>query len=194
MNDLLSSPHPTVAELERELRRVKYRRSYRRVLKSTIFTLITVAAVAVLIAMLWMPVLRIYGASMAPVLEDGEIVIIAKGAQFEQGDVIAFYYNNKILIKRVIAFAGEWVNIDENGNVSVNDRPLEEPYLTEKARGNVNIDLPYQVPDGTLFVMGDHRLTSADSRNTAVGCVTQDQLVGKVLLRVWPFDRIGLIR
>lgn len=184
---------PTVEQLEKELKRERYRRNYGRVLRSTLFTLISVAAVAILIAMLFMPVLQIYGSSMTPCMEDGDIVVTLKGNDFKRGEVIAFYYNNKILVKRVIAFPGDWVNLDEEGNVYVNDQLLDEPYLDEKAFGDVNIDLPYQVPDGKLFVMGDHRATSADSRNTAVGCVSEEQIVGKVTLRVWPFDSFGWI-
>jgi signal peptidase I len=184
---------PTVEQLENELRRERYRRNYNRVLRSTLFTLISVAAVAILIAMLFMPVLQIYGTSMSPCLEDGEIVVTVKRGDFKQGDVISFYYNNKILVKRIIAFPGDWVNIDQEGNVTVNGKQLEEPYLTDKAYGDVNITLPYQVPDGKLFVMGDHRSTSADSRNTAVGCVAEEQIVGKMLLRVWPFSAFGPI-
>lgn len=184
---------PSVEQLETELRRVKYRSRYRAVLKSTIYTLITVAAVAVLVATLWLPVLQIYGSSMTPTLQDGEIVFSVKTSQMEQGDVVAFYYNNKILVKRVIAGPGEWVNMDEDGTVYVNDVPLQEPYLAEKAFGDADIEFPYQVPDGRFFVMGDHRTTSVDSRHTAVGCVGQDQIVGKIMFRVWPFERFGMI-
>lgn len=185
---------PTVEQLENELRRERYRRNYNRVLRSTLFTLISVAAVAILVAMLFMPVLQIYGSSMSPSLEDGEIVVTIKRGDFQQGDVISFYYNNKILVKRIIAFPGDWVNIDQEGNVFVNGKQLDEPYLADKAYGDVNIQLPYQVPDGKLFVMGDHRSTSADSRSTAVGCVAEEQIVGKMLLRVWPLSVFGPIQ
>lgn len=184
---------PSVEELESELKRVRYKRRYNSVLKSTIYTLITVAAAAVLVATLWLPVLQIYGSSMAPTLQDGDIVFSVKNAQMERGDVVAFYYNNKILIKRVIAQPGEWVNMDEDGTVYVNDQRIDEPYLTEKAFGQTNIELPYQVPDGQYFVMGDHRESSVDSRNTAVGCITQDQIVGKILFRVWPMETLGVV-
>jgi len=184
---------PTVAQLEAELKREKYKRRYRTVLKSTVFSLITVAAVAVLVATLWLPVLQIYGGSMAPTLQDGEIIFSVKTSDFEPGDIVAFYYNNKILVKRVICGPGEWFDIDENGTVYVNEQELEEPYLMEKALGDTNIELPYQVPDGKIFVMGDHRATSVDSRNTAVGCVAQEQIVGKIIFRVWPFAHFGNI-
>ena len=178
----------SIEQLEREMNRLKHQRNYRRTLTSTISVLITVAALTVLISMLVMPVLQIVGESMTPSITNGEIVVALKGSGFEKGEIIAFYYNNKILVKRVIASAGEWVNIDENGNVFINGTPLNEPYLVEKAYGDTNIELPYQVPDGKIFVMGDHRATSADSRNTAVGCVSDEQIVGKVLFRIWPFD------
>lgn len=184
---------PSVADLEAELSRVQYQQRYSSVLRSTVFTLITVAAAAVLVATLWLPVLRIYGSSMTPTLQDGEIVFSLKTDTMEPGDVIAFYYNNKILIKRVIATPGEWVDIAEDGTVYVNDRLLNEPYVTEKAFGDADIELPYQVPDGQFFVMGDHRATSADSRHTAVGCITPDQIVGKIIFRVWPMDQIGAV-
>lgn len=182
---------PSSDVLEAELNRLKYKRRYRSVLRSTIYTLVTVAAIAVLVATLWLPVLQIYGNSMTPTLEDGDILFAVKTSEFEPGDIIAFYYNNKILIKRVIAKPGEWVDIDENGTVSVNGKVLDEPYLTERAYGDCNIEFPYQVPDGRFFVMGDHRATSVDSRNTAVGCVAQEQIVGKNVFRIWPLDHIG---
>ncbi|MBQ6373375.1 MAG: signal peptidase I [Clostridia bacterium] len=186
--------NPTVEQLEVELRRERYKRNYRATLLSTVSALVIVAAVAVLVSMLWLPVLQVVGESMTPSLCEGEIIISPKGSKFQKGDIIAFYYNNKILVKRVIANAGEWVNIDPNGNVFINDVPLDEPYVTEKAFGDCNITLPYQVPDGKIFVMGDHRATSSDSRNTAVGCVAEEQIVGRVMLRVWPFKKIGAIR
>ena len=192
MKKKILNERPTVEMLEAELNRVKYRQRYRLVLKSTIYTLITVAAVAVLVATLWLPVLQIYGSSMTPTLQDGEIVFSVKTADLEQGDIIAFYYNNKILVKRVIAGPGEWVDIcPETGNVLINDVLLEEPYLQEKAFGDADIELPYQVPDGKIFVMGDHRSTSVDSRHTAVGCVAEEQIVGKIVFRVWPLDQFG---
>lgn len=185
---------PTAVQLEAELKREKYRRSYLSVLRSTIYALVTVAAAAILVATLLLPVLQIYGSSMSATLEDGEIVVSIKSSDFEPGDIVSFYYNNKILIKRVICQAGDWVDIDEAGTVYVNGAELNEPYLTEKSLGDCNITLPYQVPDGKIFVMGDHRSTSVDSRNTAVGCVSQEQIVGKIVFRVWPLARLGKVK
>ena len=182
---------PSAEQLEAELKREKYKRRYHSVLRSTIYTLITVAAIAVLVATLWLPVLQIYGSSMTPTLQDGEIIFSVKTADLEPGDIVAFYYNNKILVKRVICGPGDWVNIDEDGTVYVNEVRLKEPYLAEKALGDCRIELPYQVPDGKIFVMGDHRSTSVDSRNTAVGCVAQEQIVGKIIFRIWPLNRLG---
>ena len=184
---------PTPKQLEEELERTKYRKRYRRVLRSTVYTLITVAAIAVLVATLLLPVLQIYGGSMAPTLSDRDIVLTLKTSNFETGDVIAFYYNNKILIKRVIAHAGDWVDISPEGDVYVNGELLNEPYLDAKAFGDCNIELPYQVPESRIFVMGDHRSVSVDSRNTAVGCVSEEQIVGKLIFRVWPMEDFGEI-
>lgn len=184
---------PTVEQLEKELNRENYRKRYNRVLRNTIYTLITVAAIAVLVATLFLPVLRIYGSSMTPTLSDGDIVVSVKGGEYSRGDVVAFWFNNKILVKRVVALPGEWVDIAEDGTVSVNGKPLEEPYLTEKALGECDLELPYQVPDGRLFVMGDHRSTSQDSRSSAVGCVSEEMLVGRLVFRVWPLEGFGTI-
>lgn len=184
---------PTVDQLEKELRWERHRRNYRSTLLSTVSVLVIVAAVAILVSMLMLPVLQVVGESMTPTLYEGQIVLAPKNTAFQKGDVIAFYYNNKILVKRVIANAGEWVNIDQEGNVFINDVPLDEPYVSEKAYGDCNITLPYQVPDGKIFVMGDHRATSSDSRNTAVGCVADEQIVGRVLFRVWPMSEFGWV-
>lgn len=179
--------------LKAELKRVKYRSRFRKLLRSTIYTLIIVSAMAVLVAVLFMPVLRIYGNSMTPTLNEGEIVISIKGAHVECGDVVGVYYGSKLLIKRCIALEHEWVNIDEDGDVYVDGELIEEPYLIEKAFGECNLELPYQVPDGCIFVMGDHRATSIDSRNTAVGCIDTENIVGKIVFRVWPLGEFGLI-
>ena len=182
---------PELSQLEEELSRVKYQKRYKRVLTSTVSTLIVVAAVAVLIATLLMPVLQIYGTSMSPTLYDGDIIATIKTTEFEPGDVVAFYYNNKILVKRVIAMSGQWVDMDEDGNVYVNDVLLDEPYLVERAFGECDIKLPYQVPENRIFVMGDHRSVSVDSRSTTVGCVAEEQQVGKLVFRVWPLKDMG---
>ena len=184
---------PELSELEAELERVRYRTRYGRTLRSTVYSLVIVAAVAVLVATLWMPVLRTYGESMTPTLHEGDILVTVKTDDFKEGDIVAFYYNNKILVKRVIASSGEWVDIDDEGIVYVNNEPLYEPYINEPSIGDCNIQLPYQVPDGRIFVMGDHRATSIDSRNESVGCVAQEQIVGKIVFRVWPLNKIGNI-
>ena len=183
--------NPGLDSVRAELKRVRYRQRYNSVVRSPIYILLTVAAAAVLVATLLLPVLRIYGSSMTPSLYEGDIVVSLKTTDFERGDIISFYYNNKILVKRVIAFEGEWVNIDEEGNVYVDGQQLDEPYIDEKALGECDIKLPYQVPDGRLFVMGDHRATSADSRSTTVGCVMEEQIVGRIVYRVWPMSEFG---
>lgn len=186
MKEKKTSPIPNVAELESELKREKYKNRYWTVFRSTIYILITVAAVAVLVATLWLPVLQIYGSSMTPTLEEGDIVVSIKSKTYETGDIVAFYYNNKILIKRVIAGSGDWVDLDEDGTVYVNGEKLDEPYVKDKAFGECDLELPYQVPESRIFVMGDHRSVSVDSRSKAVGCVAEEQIVGKLVCRIWP--------
>ena len=182
---------PTAEQLDMERRRLRYKRRYNRTLRSTVAILIVVAALAVLAATLWMPVLRVYGSSMAPTLHNGEILISVKTKDFSSGDIIAFYHGNKLLIKRYIAGPSDYVNIDEDGAVSVNGTLLEEPYLAEKAYGEADIEFPYQVPDQRYFVMGDNRSVSIDSRSSIVGCIAEDQIVGKVVFRVWPLSAFG---
>lgn len=182
---------PTAEQLDMERRRLRYKRRYNRTLRSTVAILIVVAALAVLAATLWMPVLRVYGSSMAPTLHNGEILVSVKTKDFSSGDIIAFYHGNKLLIKRYIAGPSDYVNVDEDGNVSVNGTRLDEPYLAEKAYGEADIEFPYQVPDQRYFVMGDNRSVSIDSRSSIVGCIAGDQIVGKVVFRVWPLSAFG---
>lgn len=173
---------------------IRYRKKFIRTLRDTLHTAIVIAAIAVLISNLMIPVLRIYGHSMNETLDEGDIVLSVKGNSFKTGDIIAFYYNNKLLVKRVIGYAGDWIDIDEDGNVYVNNNKVEEPYLEKKAKGECNIELPYQVPESRIFVMGDNREVSVDSRNTSVGCVAEEQIVGKIVFRVWPLSGAGFIR
>lgn len=182
-----------IKELRQELRRVKYNSKFAATLYNTVGTLIVVAALAILVANLWLPVLQVTGTSMSPTLEEGQVLVASKGSSFKTGDVVAFYYNNKILVKRVIAMPGDWVNISDDGTVYVNDIAIDEPYLKEKALGDCNIDLPYQVPESKIFVMGDNRSVSLDSRNTAIGCISEEQVVGKVSFGLWPLSKFGSI-
>lgn len=182
-----------IKELRQELRRVKYNNKFAATLFNTIGTLVVVAAAAILVANLWLPILKVTGTSMSPTLQEGQVLMASKGHDFKTGDVIAFYYNNKILVKRVIAMPGDWVNISDDGTVYVNDIAIDEPYLKEKALGDCNIELPYQVPESKIFVMGDNRSVSLDSRNTAIGCVSEEQVVGKITFAIWPLSKIGKI-
>jgi len=185
---------PPTTTIEEAYLASRYRQRFLGSLRSTIFMLIVVAASAVLVAVLFLPILRIYGQSMSGTLNSGDIVVSVKSVQFETGDVIAFYYNNNILVKRVIATSGQWVDIDKEGNVYVDDTYLKESYLQSKAYGESNIDFPYQVPEDRVFVMGDNRELSIDSRNTAVGTVSEEQIVGKLLYRIWPLRDMGGIQ
>ncbi len=169
-------------QLEKELKREKDKITYLKTLKSTIFVLIFVAAIAILLSVGMFPVLRVVGSSMEPTLNNGQIVVALKTADFDTGDVVAFYYNNKILIKRVIALPGEMVNIDNEGNVYVNDEMLDEPYLIDKSIGECDITFPYQVPESRIFVMGDNRSVSVDSRSSEIGCISEEFIVGRVII------------
>lgn len=182
-----------IKELRQELRRVKYNNKFAATLFNTVGTLVVVAAAAILVANLWLPILKVTGTSMSPTLQEGQVLMASKGHDFKTGDVIAFYYNNKILVKRVIAMPGDWVNISDDGTVYVNDIAIDEPYLKEKALGDCNIELPYQVPESKIFVMGDNRSVSLDSRNTAIGCVSEEQVVGRIAFAIWPLSKIGKI-
>ena len=185
---------PATEDLREAYEKVSYRDRLRKSIVSTTNILIVVAAIAVLTAMLFLPVLRIYGHSMNNTLESGELVVSIKGAKFKTGEIIAFYYNNNILVKRVIANSGDWVDIDLDGNVYVNQQKIEEPYLKDKAFGEPDIDFPYQVPEDRVFVLGDNRAVSVDSRSKSMGCVSSEQIVGKVVFRVWPLDKLGKLK
>lgn len=184
---------PTTSEIEELYKKAKYRKLFSEKIRSTFFMLIVVAAFAILVAMLHLPTLRIYGKSMKGTLESGDIVLAVKSNRFKTGDVVAFYYNNNILVKRVIAKSGDWVNITKDGTVYVNDKKINEPYIENKAYGETNIKFPYQVPENRIFVLGDNRKVSIDSRNTSVGAVSDEQLVGKLIFRIWPLSDIGTL-
>ena len=184
---------PSTEQLESELKQIKYRKDFRRILRSTISSLLVVAAIAVLVSMLFLPVLRVTGSSMTPTMQNHELIICSKRSNFKQGDIVAFYYNNKILLKRVIGISGDYINITPDGTVYVNDVKLDEPYVNELALGTCDIEMPYQVPDNRIFVMGDHRSVSIDSRSSTVGCIADEYVIGKVIFRIWPFESIGTV-
>ncbi len=185
---------PSKAEVKDEKERLEHRQQYRRNIRNTVYALIIVAAISVLAATLFLPVLQVSGTSMEPTLEDKNIVVLLNRSKFDTGDLVGFYYQNKLLLKRVIAGPGDVIDITEDGDVYVNEELLEEPYITNKSIGDTDRSYPYQVPDDKYFVMGDNRLTSIDSRSTSIGCIETDQIVGKVIFRIWPINSISAIR
>ncbi len=191
--DLNNGTLPSVGAIETELKRERYKRRYKRILKSTVYALIIVAAVAVLIATLILPVLQISGTSMEPTLHDDDIVVLIKSKELKRGDLCGFYYSNKILIKRVIALPGEVISIDTEGNVVVNGEELNEPYVSEKGLGECDVEFPFEVPEGEYFLMGDHRQTSIDSRSSVIGCVARDEIIGRIVFKVWPLSDFGFL-
>ncbi len=184
---------PTEEEVQAERKRLKYRRRFLLTLRTTVYALTVVAAVAVLLATLFLPVLQVSGSSMEPTLSNKDIILLIKTDNLTTGDLVGFYYQNKLLLKRVIGVAGDVIDIDEEGNVTVNGELIDEPYVTNKSIGECDIDLPYQVPENRVFVMGDNRATSIDSRSSAIGCIEEEQIVGKVLIRIYPFKKISFI-
>ena len=193
MEKTVNNQYPSLEQLQTELEREKNKGRYSKALRSTVCILIVVAAASVLLVTLFFPVFRIYGSSMAPTVSEGELVLAFKGRNFRCGDIIVLDYNNKLLVKRAIAGPGQWVNIDAQGNVFVDGELLEEPYLPQKALGDCTLTLPYQVPAERYFVLGDNRSTSLDSRSTAVGCIAKEQIIGKVILRIWPISEAGVL-
>ena len=181
---------PTKSQVETERKRYRRRKAYNKALRGTIYVLTIVAAVAVLIATLVLPVLQIEGTSMEPTLSNGDIVLLMKTTRFERGDLCAFTWNNKLLVKRVVGLPGDWIEIDTDGTIYLNGDKLEEPYVEHKALGECDLEFPFKVPQEQYFVIGDMRESSIDSRNTVIGCITKDQIVGKVFFRVWPFKSI----
>lgn len=185
----------SAAQLETELKRAKKKKEFGRMIRETIIILLGVAAAAVLVSVLFLPVLRVTGSSMEKTLYSNDIVVCQKGTEFKRGEIIAFYFNNRVLLKRVIGLSGDVVDISENGTVTVNGEQLNEPYVTEPALGEeCDIEFPYHVPDKRIFVLGDHRSTSIDSRSSSIGCIAEEYIVGKVILRVWPFERVGTVK
>jgi len=184
---------PTTELVQAELKHERNKIRFRRVIKNAVYALIIVAAVSVLIATLILPVLQISGTSMEPTLNNGEIVVLIKSTKLKRGDLCGFSYSNKILIKRVIGLPGDEIIIDEKGNVTVNGEELDEPYITQKGLGECDIEFPFTVPEKEYFLMGDQRITSIDSRNTVIGCVEQEQIIGKLFLKIWPLFDFALL-
>lgn len=165
-----------------------------QVLWRVIQALIVVSATGILVATFFISVLQVRGTSMEPTVKEGDVVIADHSKKFATGDVIAFYYNNKVILKRVIAFPTDWVDIKPDGTVWVNGEELQEDYVQGLSLGHPDIIFPYQVPEGRYFVLGDHRSASIDSRSSTIGTVSDDQVIGSVFLKVWPLKNLGTVR
>ena len=185
---------PSSEEIRSELKRVEYKERYKKILKSTFYTLIVVAAISALIATLVLPILQVSGTSMEPTLHSGEIVVLVKTDKFERGQLCVFSYSNKTLIKRVIGLPGDVINVDSEGTVTVNGTALDEPYIEEKALGECDIQMPYEVPAESYFVMGDKRISSVDSRSSVIGCVNKEQIIGRIFFRIWPLNALTALK
>lgn len=182
-----------VKKRQKRQKRLKRHAVYGQTFRGTVSLLVVVAAISILVVTLWMPVLQIYGSSMAPTLEAGQIVVSVKKHQWKTGEIVAFWHGNKLLIKRVIAGPGQWVDINEDGAVTVDGQVLSEPYITELSSGNCDIELPHQVPESHWFLMGDNRETSVDSRSTLIGDISSEQIEGQIIFRIWPLQKAGII-
>lgn len=185
---------PSMELVDEERKRLSYRKEFFKVMRTTIYVLIVVAAIAVLIATLVLPMVQVTGDSMTPTLDDGDIILFVKTDNFDTGDLCGFYYQNKLLLKRVIGVPGDVIEIAEDGTVTVNGEIIDEPYVSEKALGECDVEFPYQVPENRFFVLGDHRISSIDSRSTAIGCIEDSQIIGRVIMRVWPLPKISFVR
>jgi len=183
---------PTLRQIEREIKRLETKREIRKSIIGMFRNLMFIAAAAVVAANLLFAAVTMNRSSMSPVLQESDVIIALRVGSVKPGDIVAFYYNNKILIRRVIAKAGDWVNIDEHGIVYVNDEALDEPYVTAMSLKPIDIDLPFQVPDSCFFMMGDYREMSADSRLSEIGAVNSDMILGKVMLRIWPLTNFKI--
>ncbi|MBR3680197.1 MAG: signal peptidase I [Oscillospiraceae bacterium] len=184
-NEMKQVAVPSVEQVENELKKIRYKDLFRKTLSSTVATLIVVAAIAVLISTLFLPVIQVSGNSMEPSLKDGDILVLVKTDKCDYGDLCCVSWQNKLLLKRVIGLPGDSITIDSDGNVYVNDELLDEPYITEKSQGNCEIEFPFTVPDNRIFILGDARESSVDSRSSAIGCIEQEQIIGTVLWNVW---------
>ena len=185
---------PVSEQIKQERRKIRQRKAFRKFIIRTVSVLIVVAAISVLIATYWLPVLKVYGSSMSPTMEPGEVIVTVKSDAYKNGDIVAFWQGNKLLIKRVIAEPGQWVDIDSDGVVSVDGQNLNESYLSEKTKGTCDIELPHQVKESHWFLLGDNRESSIDSRTTFIGDVSENQIESKILFRIWPVNKIGIVR
>lgn len=184
---------PAVDQMKQELKQIRYKRAYARTLRSTL-ACVVMAVALILCAVAFLPIIRITGDSMSHTLNRGDILLTLRGDEVQRGDLIVFYVEgNKMLVKRAVAVAGDRVEMTEDGVLIVNDQPVDEPYISSRALGECDQEFPLVVPQERVFVLGDHRELSIDSRSSAMGCIAREQVIGKVAVRIWPLNALGLI-